>query len=89
MESLHTIPNLYIEWLKYPLNIFSILRRERNISILFTMFRNKLSVLFQQYDFGNVREVYLQGMDIKGLQVIRMRRKIENIAKRTGSATGE
>ena len=85
MESLHTIPNLYIEWLKYPLNIFSILRRERNISILFTMFRNKLSVLFQQYE----REVYLQGMDINGLQVIRMRRKLENIDKRTGSATGE
>jgi len=65
------------------------LRAKQNIPIIVTMFCNQLSVLFQQYDFGNERERYHQGMDINGLQVIRMRRKLENIAKRTGSATQE
>ena len=79
MEALPTIPSLYIEWLKYPSNIFAILRAKQNISIMFVMLRNQLYVLFQQHDFRKVREIYLQGMDINGLQVIRMRRKLENI----------
>ena len=48
---------------------------------MFTMFRNQVCVLFQQYVFGKVGEVYHQGMDISSLQLIRMRRKLENIAK--------
>ena len=80
MEVLPTIPILYIEWIKYPLNIFAILRAKQNISIMFTMLRNQLYVLFQQHDFRKVREIYLQAMDINGLQVNRMRRKLENIA---------
>jgi len=89
MEGLHTIPDVY--WMvKIPFKTFRHFRcKTKHIDYVYNASELVILYCFTIWLRKSEREIYLHGMDINVLQVTRMRRKLENIAKRTSSATQE